>query len=86
MLLSAGDIAGHPGGVQTAVAAVRASGLRVTGLQMLHDFEGLAGHLHDYKVDIAKAMLEPCARALGANVLLVSSSTSNARERRPRRI
>ena len=76
VLLSARDIAGHPGGVRTAVAAVRASGLRVTGLQMLHDFEGLAGHLHDYKVDIAKAMLAMC-HALGANVLLVSSSTSN---------
>ena len=48
---------------QAAVRAVRASGLRVTGFQVLRDFEGLSGHLHDYKVDIAKAMLEMCARA-----------------------
>jgi hypothetical protein len=42
---------------------VRASGLRVTGFQVLRDFEGLSGHLHDYKVDIAKSMLEMCAGA-----------------------
>ncbi len=44
-------------------AAVRASGLRVTGFQVLRDFEGLSGHLHDYKVDIAKSMLEMCRAA-----------------------
>ena len=54
---------------------MRASGLRVTGFQVLRDFEGLSGHLHAYKVDIAKAMLEMC-HALGARVLLVCSSTS----------
>ena len=42
---------------------------------MLRDFEGLSGHLHDYKVDIANAMLE-MAKSLGAPVLLVCSSTS----------
>jgi sugar phosphate isomerase/epimerase len=76
VMLSAADIAAHPDGDRAAVAAVRASGLRVTGFQVLRDFEGLAGHLHAYKVDIAKAMLEVC-RALGSNVLLVCSSTSS---------
>src|SRR5262245_25338268 len=75
IMLSAGDIAGHPDGEQAAIDAVRASGLRVTGLQVLRDFEGLSGHLHAYKVDIAKAMLEMCY-ALGARVLLACSSTS----------
>jgi sugar phosphate isomerase/epimerase len=42
---------------------------------VLRDFEGLSGHLHAYKVDIAKAMLRMC-QALGAKVLLVCSSTS----------
>jgi sugar phosphate isomerase/epimerase len=42
---------------------------------VLRDFEGLSGHLHDYKVDIAKSMLEMCA-ALDCRVLLVCSSTS----------
>jgi 4-hydroxyphenylpyruvate dioxygenase len=75
VMLSARDLVGHPGGLNAAVAAVKASGLRVTGFQVLRDFEGLSGHLHAYKVDIAKSMLEMCA-ALGCNVLLACSSTS----------
>lgn len=75
VMLSARDIVGHPGGVPAAVAAVQNSGLRPTGFQVLRDFEGLSGHLHDYKVDIARSMLEMCA-ALGSKVLLACSSTS----------
>lgn len=75
VMLSARDLVGHAGGVDAAVAAVRASGLRPTGFQVLRDFEGLSGHLHGYKVDIAKSMLEMCA-ALGSKVLLACSSTS----------
>jgi sugar phosphate isomerase/epimerase len=75
VMLSARDLVGHDGGWRAAVQAVRASGLRVTGFQVLRDFEGLAGHLHDYKVDIAKQMLEMCA-ALDCRVLLACSSTS----------
>jgi len=76
IMLSAQDIVGHPGGEAAAIAAVRASGLRPTGLRVLRDFEGLEGHLHDYKVDVAKAMLDLC-RAAGARLLVVSSSTSS---------
>jgi sugar phosphate isomerase/epimerase len=75
VMLNAGDIVGHPGGEEAAIAAVRASGLRVTGFQVLRDFEGLSGHLHAYKVDVAKAMLSMC-RALGSNLLLACSSSS----------
>lgn len=75
VMLKANDLVGHPGGVAAAVQAVRASGLRGTGFQVLRDFEGLSGHLHDYKVDVAKAMLGLCAE-LGCNVLLACSSTS----------
>jgi sugar phosphate isomerase/epimerase len=75
-MLNANDLAGHPGGPDAAVETVRASALRVTGFQVLRDFEGLSGHLHAYKVDIAKAMLSMC-RALGARVLLACSSTSS---------
>jgi len=74
VMLSARDVVGAPGGVDAAVQLVRASGLRVTGFQVLRDFEGLDGHLHHYKVDIAKAMVEMCA-ALGCEVLLACSST-----------
>jgi 2-keto-myo-inositol isomerase len=74
-MLNATDIVGHPGGEEAAVAAVRESALRVTGFQVLRDFEGLAGHLHAYKVDVAKAMLLMC-QALGSKVLLACSSSS----------
>jgi sugar phosphate isomerase/epimerase len=75
VMLNANDLAGHPGGAPAAIEAVCKSGLRVTGFQVLRDFEGLSGHLHAYKVDIAKAMLQMC-HDLGSRVLLVCSSTS----------
>ncbi|MET0335307.1 MAG: sugar phosphate isomerase/epimerase, partial [Rhizobacter sp.] len=75
VMLKANDLVGHPLGWRAAVDAVKASGLRGTGFQVLRDFEGLSGHLHHYKLDIAKTMLEMCA-ALGCDVLLACSSTS----------
>jgi sugar phosphate isomerase/epimerase len=75
VMLKANDLVGDPGGWQAAAKTVRASGLRGTGFQVLRDFEGLSGHLHQYKVDIAKSMLEMCA-ALGCDVLLACSSVS----------
>lgn len=75
IMLAARDLVGHPDGLDAAVRAVRDSGLRVTGFQVLRDFEGLSGHLQDYKVDVAKSMLEMCA-ALDCRVLLACSSTS----------
>jgi sugar phosphate isomerase/epimerase len=75
IMLSARDLVEHPGGETAAVAAVRESGLRVTGFQVLRDFEGLSGHLHAYKLDIAKAMLGLC-HGLGSKLLLVCSSSS----------
>jgi sugar phosphate isomerase/epimerase len=75
VMLMARDLVGHPGGVKAAVKAVQDSGLRPTGFQVLRDFEGLSGHLHNYKVDIAKSMLDMCA-ATGSKVLLACSSTS----------
>jgi sugar phosphate isomerase/epimerase len=75
IMLAARDLVGHADGWQAAVAAVKASGLRVTGFQVLRDFEGLSGHLHEYKIDIAKSMLEMC-HALDCGVMLMCSSTS----------
>lgn len=75
VMLMARDLVTHPGGVAAAVQAVQESGLRPTGFQVLRDFEGLSGHLHGYKVDIAQSMLDMCA-ATGSKVLLACSSTS----------
>jgi len=74
VMLSVGDLVGHEGGVEAAIGIVRASGLRVTALQPLRDFEGLEGPLHAYKVDVAKWLIEACA-AVEAPVLVASSST-----------
>ena len=75
VMLAARDLVGHADGWQAAVEEVKRSGLRVTGFQVLRDFEGLSGHLHDYKVDIARSMIEMCA-ALKSPILLACSSTS----------
>jgi len=74
-MISAADLVAHPQGTAAGVRAVRESGLRVTGLEALRDFEGLAGHLHHYKLDIAKAMLTLCSD-VGSTLLLVESSVS----------
>jgi len=76
VMLEAGDIVAHSGGVEAAVAAVKSSGLRVTGFQWLRDFEGLTGRQHEYQVDVAKSMLQ-IAHAVGAPLLLVASSTNS---------
>lgn len=75
VMLMARDLVGHPQGVDAAVLAVRQSGLRPTGFQVLRDFEGLSGDLHGYKVSIAQSMLRMC-KAVGSPLLLVCSSTS----------
>ena len=73
VMLSAQDLAGHAGGIDAAVRALKASGLRPTGVQALHDYEGLDGALHAYKVDVAKSLLEMC-KAVGSPLLVVNSS------------
>lgn len=85
VMLSARDLVSHPDGVAAACRAVRASGLRVTGMQVLRDFEALTGHLHEYKMDVAKSMLDMCAE-LEARVLLVCSSTLVHAASEPERI
>ena len=82
VMISANDVVGHPAGVGAGVRAVRDSGLRVTGLEALRDFEGLTGRLHEYKVGVAKSMLEVCG-ALGGRLLLVEASTSSHADASP---
>src|SRR5450830_548664 len=76
IMLWAKDLASHPGGLSEAVRVVRASGVRVTGIQVMRDYEGLTGPLHEYKLDIAKNLLQVC-QAVGAPLLMVCSSTSS---------
>jgi len=85
IMLNARDLTGHAEGIEAAIQLVRHSGLRVTGLQVLRDFEGLSGHLHEYKMDIAKSMLE-MSHAVGAKLLLVCSSTSVHASEDPQRL
>jgi sugar phosphate isomerase/epimerase len=75
LMLWAKDLVNYPGGLDAAVQLVRRSGIRVTGIQVMRDYEGLSGTLHDYKVDIAKSMMQIC-RAVGSPLLMVCSSTS----------
>ena len=75
VMVSAADIVAHPSGADAGARCVRDSGLRVTGLESLCDFEGLDGQLHAYKVDVAKSMLEVCWR-IGADLLLVEATMS----------
>jgi sugar phosphate isomerase/epimerase len=75
VMISATDIVGHPAGAAAGARAVRASGLRVTGLEALRDFEGLAGQLHAYKLHVAKSMLEVCSE-IGGRLVIVEASTS----------
>jgi sugar phosphate isomerase/epimerase len=74
-MISANDVVSHPTGTAAAMRAISECGLEVTGLEALRDFEGLAGQLHDYKLDVAKAMLEVCG-GIGGRLLLVEASTS----------
>ena len=75
VMIAAADVVAHPSGVAAGARCVRESGLRVTGLEALCDFEGLDGQLHAYKVDIAKSMLDICRR-IGGSLLLVEATTS----------
>ena len=78
VMISAGDIVGHPSGIAAGVRAVRASDLHVTGLEALRDFEGLDGQLHAYKVNIAKSMLDVCGQLGGRSLLVEASASTHA--------
>lgn len=82
VMLSATDIVGHPQGTRAGIRAIRDSGLAVTGLEALRDFEGLSGQMHAYKVDVAQSMLTICSE-IGGRLLLVEASTSPHAELSP---
>ncbi len=75
IVLSGGDLVSHPDGLDVAVELVNNSGLKVSAFQMLHDFEGLSGHMLDYKIDVARALFD-MMRSVDAPLLIVASTTS----------
>lgn len=85
VMISATDIVGHPQSTAAGVQAIRNSGLRVTGLEALRDFEGLSGKMHEYKIDVAKSMLDLCSR-IGGRVLLTEATSSVHAETDPDKI
>jgi 2-keto-myo-inositol isomerase len=72
------DIVGHPNGIDAAVDAIRGSKLRVNAIQVMRDYEGLSGALHDYKLDTVKEMLKICDRVNADRLLICSSTSSHA--------
>jgi sugar phosphate isomerase/epimerase len=83
IMLSARDVVGHPDGESAGVATVRASGLRVTGFQVLRDFEGFSGHLPPTRSTSPRRCSRSAARSLAhpARVLVTSTHAANARTR-----
>jgi sugar phosphate isomerase/epimerase len=85
IVLSGGDLVNHPDGVEVAGELVSESGLKVSAFQMLHDFEGLSGHMLDYKIDIARSLFD-LMRSVDAPLLIVASTTSPHASGDPRKI
>ena len=84
VMLWARDLVNHPDGYDAAVRLVRESGLEITGLQLMRDYEGMNGPAHRYKLDVAKALLEICAD-VGAPMLSVSASAALPHQLEPER-
>ncbi len=71
-VLTASDLAAHPAGWDEAVQCVRASGLRIVGLEVTRDFRGLAAAAGGRAADVAMALLTLC-RNVGTRTLVVRS-------------
>jgi sugar phosphate isomerase/epimerase len=84
VMLWARDLVNHPDGYENAVRMVRESGLEITGLQLMRDYEGMNGPAHRHKLDVAKALLEICVD-VGAPMLIVSASAAMPRQCEPDR-
>lgn len=63
------------GGLNVAEESVRNSGLQVSALQVLRDYEGLSGEYLEAKLEVAKSMLH-MMQQVGAQLLIVSSCTA----------
>lgn len=84
VMLWARDLASHPRGYRAAVKVIRESKLRVSGLQLMRNYEGLTGPAHEYKLDIVKALLDVCVD-VGAPLLMVCASAATGSQHDPSR-
>ncbi|HXE18385.1 sugar phosphate isomerase/epimerase family protein [Castellaniella sp. UC4442_H9] len=75
VMLWARDLANHPRGYRAALEQVHASRLRITGLQLMRNYEGLSGPTHNHRLDVVKALLDMCTD-VGAPLLLVRASAT----------
>lgn len=84
VMLWARDLANHPRGYEAAARLVRESKLRVAGLQLMRNYEGMSGPAHEYKLDIVKALLDVCVD-VNAPLLLVCASAAAGHQHDPSR-
>lgn len=73
--LWARDLIAHPGGVEEAAQIVRDSGLKVSDLQPMRDFEAMPLPMRPYRLDMAREQLRMMS-LVGTDLLLVCSNTS----------
>lgn len=73
--LWAKDMLSHPGGAKAAAQAVRNSGLRVTGFQMLSDFDSAPKDVREQKIEFAKFLMQ-LMQLVDARLLRVCATTS----------
>ncbi|MEP6792133.1 MAG: sugar phosphate isomerase/epimerase family protein [Ramlibacter sp.] len=73
--LWARDLVDHPGGVEAASQLVRDSGITVTDLQPLRDFECAPDVMRPHRLAVARECLRQM-ELVGAKLLLVCSTTS----------
>ncbi|CAM5184887.1 Sugar phosphate isomerase/epimerase OS=Castellaniella defragrans OX=75697 GN=HNR28_003425 PE=4 SV=1 [Castellaniella defragrans] len=85
VMLWARDLANHPRGYRAALELVHASTLRVTGLQLMRNYEGMDASSHDHRLDIVKALLDMCVD-VGAPLLLVRASATVGTQFNPDRV
>ncbi|CAM5267397.1 hypothetical protein SGRI78S_00034 [Streptomyces griseus subsp. griseus] len=84
-MLWARDLANHPRGYRAALKLVHASTLRVTGLQLMRNYEGMDASSHNHRLDIVKALLDMCVD-VGAPLLLVRASATVGTQFNPDRV
>ena len=84
-MISAADIVGHPRGIAAGVRAVRESGLRVTGLEALRDFEGLDGPACTRTRSTSRSRCSTICGAIGGRLAARRGVDVDARRRRRRR-